>query len=121
MIEGIDYCFICPKDDDTIAHIKLLDGPYKNTIFKYGKVSFKISDNGVAHLLFAYYVLESPVMSPKKMEKDSKFKQYAGDMLVSFMTANLDEDIIDETRNNDIEEPDLLGRLSQKSSSIFEE
>ena len=41
MIEGIDYCFIYPKDDGQSVHIKLLDGPYKDTIIKYGKVKFK--------------------------------------------------------------------------------
>lgn len=97
MIEGIDYCFIYPKEDETITHIKLMTGPYKDTVFKYGKVSFKEMDDGLVHLLFAYYVLESPVMKPKKLEINSDFKQFAGDLLVELMSANLDEDIIDET------------------------
>ena len=111
MIEGIDYCFIYPKDDKETAHIKILSGDYKDTLFKYGKVSFKEYTDG-PHLLFAYYVLECPVMKPKLLEKDSDFKQYAGDLLVELMSANIDEEIIDETRDNDTETPDLLGRLS---------
>lgn len=111
MIEGIDYCFIYPKNDKDTVHIKLITGPYKDTVFKYGKVTFK-EEEFQTRLLFAYYVLESPVMKPKAMEKDPGFKQYAGDLLVELMTANLDEDITDETRNNDFEEPNLLGRLS---------
>jgi hypothetical protein len=51
-------------------------------------------------------------MKPKLLEKDSAFKQYAGDLLVELMSANIDEEIIDETRDNDSETPDLLGRLS---------
>jgi hypothetical protein len=110
MIEGLDYCFIYPKEEKNVAHIKLLTGTYKDTLFKYGKVSFKEEMDSV-RLLFAYYVLESPVMKPKKLEKDPAFKQFAGDLLVELMTANLDEDIIDETRTDDTETPDLLGRL----------
>jgi hypothetical protein len=44
MIEGIDYCYIYPKTDDTAVHIKLLDGPYKDTTFKYGRVKFEEKD-----------------------------------------------------------------------------
>ena len=106
LIEGTDYCFIYPKDDGTAVHIKLLQGPYKDTVFKYGKVKFE-ERHGNVYLLFAYYVLESPVMKPKKLESDPAFKQYAGDLLVELMTSNLDEDIIDETRTDDSEEFDL--------------
>jgi len=106
MIEGIDYCFIYPKDDGTAVHIKLLDGPYKDTIFKYGKVKFEEKD-GLMYLLFAYDVIESPVMKPKKMEKDPDFKQYAGDLLVELMGTNIEQEIIDETRTDDTKEPDL--------------
>ena len=106
MIEGVDYCFIYPPKEKDITHIKLLSGPYKDTIFKYGKVSFK-EEMDQMRLLFAYYVLESPVMKPKKLEKDLDFKHYAGDLLVDLMTANIDEEIIDETRTDDIKEPDL--------------
>ena len=51
MTEGIDYCFIYPKNDETAVHIKFLEGPYKNTVFKYGKVKFKEEDQQV-YLLF---------------------------------------------------------------------
>jgi hypothetical protein len=112
MIEGIDYCFIYPKNDETLAHIKILTGTYKDTVFKYGKVSFKEEEDGSVHLLYAFYVLESTVMKPKKLELDPDFKQCTGDLLVSLMTANLEEDIIDETRTADFEEPDLLRKLS---------
>jgi hypothetical protein len=119
MIEGLDYCFIYPKEEKDIAHIKLLTGTYKDTLFKFGKVSFKEEMDSV-HLLFAYYVLESPVMKPKKLEKDPDFKQFAGDLLVELMTANLDEDIIDETGTDNTETPDLLGGLSPKGSPFLE-
>jgi hypothetical protein len=106
MIEGIDYCFIYPKDDGQAVHIKLLEGPYKDTIFKFGKVKFE-ERHGNVYLLFAYYVLESPVMKPKKLESDETFKNYIGPLLVELMSGNIEQDIIDETGTDDIKEPNL--------------
>jgi len=106
MIEGVDYCFIYPKNDETAVHIKFLDGPYKNTTFKYGKVKFKEEDQQV-YLLFAYDVIESTVDKPRKLEKDTDFKNYIGNLLVEIMGSNIEQEIIDEAGTNDIEEPRL--------------
>jgi hypothetical protein len=106
MIEGLDYCYIYPKSDGTVVHIKLLTGPYKDTVFYYGKVKFREESDGL-HLLFAYYVIESPVAKPKKLEKDDTFKNYIGDMLVELMSTNIEQEIIDETGTNDSQESDL--------------
>ena len=106
MIEGLDYCFIYPKDDASAVHIKLLEGPYKDTLFKYGKVKFE-EKNDQIYLLFAYDVLESTVGKPKKMEKNEKFKNYLGDLLVEIMGSNIEQEIIDEVGTDDIKESDL--------------
>jgi hypothetical protein len=106
MTEGVDYCFIYPKDDGTAVHIKLLEGDYKDTIFKYGKVKFKEEDE-LMYLHFAYDVLVSKVSKPKKLEKDDKFKNYIGDLLVELMSNNVEQEIIDETGTDDIKNPDL--------------
>jgi len=106
MIEGIDYCFIYSKDDNTLTNIKLLEGEYKGTVFKFGKVKIKEEIDG-PHLHFAFDVLESTVKKPKKLQNDVNFKQYLGDLLVELMTDNIDEEIIDETRTDDIKEPNL--------------
>jgi hypothetical protein len=106
MIEGVDYCFIYPKDDGTSVHIKFLDGPYKDTVFKYGKVKFK-EENEQVYLLFGYDVLESTNHNPKKLEKDETFKNYIGDLLVEIMSSNIEQEVIDETGTDDIKEPDL--------------
>jgi len=100
MIEGIDYCFIYPKDEKETVNIKLLEGKYKDTIFKYGKVKFEEKD-GQMYLLFAYDVLESPVDKPRKLEKDTDFKNYLGDLLVEIMGSNIEQELIDETRTDD--------------------
>ncbi len=106
MIEGIDYCFIYPKNDETAVHIKFLEGPYKNTVFKYGKVKFK-EENQQVYLLFAYDVIESPVDKPKKLEKDTDFKNYIGNLLVEIMGSNIEQEIVDEAGTNNIKESDL--------------
>jgi hypothetical protein len=106
MIEGIDYCFIYPKDDGAAVNIKFLEGPYKDTIFKYGKVKFK-EENDQVYLLFAYDVLESPVKKSAKLEKDDDFKNYIGDLLVEIMSSNIEQEVIDETGTDDIKEPNL--------------
>ena len=106
MIEGIDYCFIYPKDDQQAVHIRLLDGPYKDTLFKYGKVKFEEKDEQM-YLLFAYDVLESTIDKPRKLEKDMTFKNYLGDLLVEIMSGNLETDIVDETGTSDTEAPNL--------------
>ena len=103
MIEGVDYCFIYPKDDGQAVHIKFLNGPYKDTIYKYGKVKFK-EENEQVYLLFAYDVLECNVMKPRKLEKDGTFKNYIGDLLVELMSSNIEQEIIDETGISNTEE-----------------
>ena len=106
MIEGRDFCYIYPKEDGTAVHIKLLEGPYKDTVFKYGKVKFK-EENDQVYLLFAYDVLESPVKKPAKLEKDADFKNYIGDLLVEIMSSNIEQEVIDEIGTDDIKEPNL--------------
>jgi hypothetical protein len=106
LIEGVDYCFIYPKDDGTAVHVKLLTGPYKDTVFRFGKVKFE-ERHGNVYLLFAYYVLESTVDKPKNLEKSTEFRDYVGPLLVQLMSGNLEEDIIDETGTDDSSESNL--------------
>jgi len=105
MTEGVDYCFIYPKDDAQAVNIKLLDGPYKDTIFKYGKVKFEEKDDQM-HLIFAFDVIESKI-KVKKLEKDEDFRNYIGNMLVELMSNNMEQEIIDETGTNDTKESNL--------------
>jgi hypothetical protein len=106
MTEGVDYCFIYPKNDSEGVHIKFLQGPYKDTVFKFGKVKFEEKDEQM-YLLFGYDVLESTVDKPRKLEKDGTFKNYIGDLLVELMSNNIEQEIVDETGTSDIEEPRL--------------
>jgi len=103
MQEGVDYNYIYPSKDDKSVHIKLLTGDYQGTIFKYGKVKFEEKDDQ-AYLLFAYDVIESKKMKPKKLEKSEDFKNHIGNLLVEIMSGNLEQEIIDENGTADIEE-----------------
>lgn len=106
LVEGIDYCFIYPKGEETSVHIRFLQGPYRDTIFQYGKVKFE-ERGDVAYLLFNYSVIDSTTSTPDKLEKDEDFKNYIGDMLVEIMSQNIEEEIIDETRIDHSEISDL--------------
>jgi hypothetical protein len=100
--EGVDYCFIYPKDDPHSVHIRLLSGTYKDTVYKYGTVKFEESGDNLC-LLFQYDVVESTYAKPRKLEKDRDFKTYIGDILVQIMSENIDQEIIDETNDNNTE------------------
>ena len=100
MIEGVDYKFTYPPKDKESVYVNIIDGKYKDTVFKYGKVTFDESD-GTPRLIYAFDVIESTIMKPKKLQKDPDFKQYAGDLLVSIIAGNLDEEIVDDNRDYD--------------------
>lgn len=96
LVEGTDYCFIYPKDNATTVHVKLLEGLYKDIVFKYGKVKFEPEGENI-YLRFAFDVIESPYVKTKKLEKDMNFKNYLGDLLVEIMSSNIDQEVFDET------------------------
>lgn len=105
MIEGIDYIYMTPASDPQSVYIKLIEGQYKDTVFKFGKVKVEEKDDQ-AYLHFAYDVIESSVMKPKKLEKNEDFKNYIGNMLVEIIAGNLEQEIIDENGTTDSEESD---------------
>lgn len=105
MIEDIDYSYVYPATDDETVHIKLLQEPYKDTIFKYGKVKVEERD-GLGYLVFAYDVIKSDTMKPRKLEKNEDFKNYIGNLLIEIISGNLDQEIIDENGTIDTEESD---------------
>jgi len=105
MVEGVDYCFIYPKEDEETVHIKLLDGPYKDTTYKYGRVGFE-EKNDQVYLQFKFDVIESSIKK-NKLEKDNDFRNYIGDLLVEIMSSNIEQEIIDEIRASHIKKPHL--------------
>jgi hypothetical protein len=105
MIEGIDYIYITPASDPESVHIKFTDGEYKDTVFKFGNVKFEEKDDQ-GYLHFAYDVIQSPIMKPRKLEKNEDFKNYIGNLLIEIISGNLEQEIIDESGTTDTEESD---------------
>jgi hypothetical protein len=106
MIEGVDYCFMYPKDDENSVHIRLLSGKYEDTVFKYGKVKFEEKNNEM-YLLFNYDVLESTFEKPKSMEKNEDFKNYIGNLLTEIMSSNIEQELVDEVGTSNSQEFNL--------------
>lgn len=105
MIEGIDYEYLTPANDPGSVYIKLYTGQFQGTVFKFGKVRIEEKDDQ-AYLNFGYDVIESPVMKPRKLEKNNEFKNFIGNMLVEIISGNLEQEIIDESGTTDTEEFD---------------
>ena len=63
------------------------------------KVKFE-ERHGQVHLLFAFDVIESPI---KKLVDSTDFKNYIGDLLLDFISSNVDMEIQDETGTDDTE------------------
>jgi hypothetical protein len=105
MREAVDYEYVVDEKDKASVHIKLLDGEYKDTVFKYGKVGVKEEDNK-AYLQFNFDVIQSPI---KKLESNLEFKNYIGDLLSTIITKQLDveETYYDENRTDDTKESDI--------------
>jgi hypothetical protein len=106
MIEGVDYCFMYPKDDANSVHVRLLSGKYEDTVFKYGRVKFEEKNNEM-YLLFNYDVLESTFDKPKAMEKNEDFKNYIGNLLTEIMSSNIEQELVDEVGTSNSQEFNL--------------
>ena len=104
MIEDIDYKYVYPAKDGESVHIKLLTGPFEDTVFSYGKVRFEEKDDQ-GYLHFAYDVIKCKKFKPKKLEKNEDFKNYIGDLLVEIISNRVMENI-DENGTTDTEESD---------------
>ena len=72
------------RDGDDFSCIKLLEDPYKDVIFYYGKVGVgpKENANGTMNLVFDYTI----VQNPGKINIDKQqFIDYIGDILVELL------------------------------------
>jgi len=104
-VQGNDYEYVVDDKDLNSVHIKLLTGDYKDTTFKYGKVTIdEKGDN--AYLQFNFTVIQSSV---KKLDKQLEFRNYIGELLSTIITSQLDieESYIDENGTDDYTESDL--------------
>lgn len=103
---GSDFEFVVDDNDKNSVHIKILNGEYVDTLFKFGKVQVEEKD-GNAYLQFDFDVISSPI---KKVDKTKEFRDYIGNILYSIIMDKLDlegeEGYYDENRTDDTQEPD---------------
>jgi len=89
LVEGGDYKFVIPEDDDVAINIELLSGDYSGTVYQYGKVSFEEHEgSNEGYLVFEYTVIES---EKTNLEEDIQFKNYIGDVLTTIITKNMEK------------------------------
>ena len=103
--EGVDWNYIVPEDKGTTIHLKLISGPYSDTIYQYGKVQTEEAPDGALYLKFIYNIVETS-LNKDELEKNEDFKNYIGDVLVNIMTQNLEKGTIDEAGTSYSEEFD---------------
>ena len=94
------------KPESDFTSIKLIDGPYNELIYTYGKVTVSESngESETASLTFDYYVEEIPPIiekTRKELESDEDFVNYIGDVLVQIL-----EDSIEYERSSKDNSPE---------------
>ena len=77
------------RDGDDFTCLKLVEGKYKDVIYKYDKVKFapKADDKGEIPLKFTYDIFQNP----EKVDVESQdFRFYIGDILVELVEQQLE-------------------------------
>ena len=101
MIENIDYEFLIPDYDPEMIHIRITTGVYEGVVFNFGKVSFEEEDEKT-YLQFTHDVVE---YNKHDDLEEMDFKNFIGNILISIMSKNIDQEIVDESRTSNTEEP----------------
>ena len=94
-----DYVF-AQREQDEFSCIKIIEGEYKEVIYKYGKVQFASEENaaGQMPLRFNYEVMKNPNNVDTENEK---FRNKIGDILVEVMEEQIKDgklSIINQTK-----------------------
>ncbi len=86
--EVTDYIFVDDETNDKVYAIRLVSGPYINTIYKYANI--KISEDekkDVCTLSYAYNIISTPSGCNKEtLHDDANFKNYIGDILSDILS-----------------------------------
>ena len=100
MEQGVDYDFLIPDYDPEMVHLEILSGGYQGVVFNFGKVSVEEED-GKMYLQFTHDIVEYNKFDDLDSED---FKNYIGNILISIMSNNADQGIIDESGTSNTEE-----------------
>ena len=86
MQENVDYEIIPSYEDEQAWNVRILKGPYTQTVIKYGTVAFnKIKDN----MSFNFHIVYSP--DTELTTDDYNLQDFAGEMLEKIISAGIKE------------------------------
>ena len=71
---------------EMVVPIKIVEGPYKGTVFTYGEVSFNEEDDNV-NCKFQYNIVEKP----DDLVEDYSFVNQLGEILVDILAEEIEE------------------------------
>ena len=84
MLENEDYEFIAKGEEQW--HVRLLSGPFPETIISYGKVSVREGDGESAILKYDFEIHESP--DPDLTSDNAGLQAHVGDVLVAIIESS---------------------------------
>jgi hypothetical protein len=86
-IEDFDYILVESPHEPGRILIRILSAPYSGVVYSYNQVSLKENQElGVAILAFNFQVYSSGNHGIGKLEGDSKFTYYIGEVLSSILS-----------------------------------
>ena len=77
------YVLLEKRGEEAQTLVRIVQGKYKNIIYKYGTVRFgdQENDNGMLSCKFDYEILENP----NNVEKEQDFDLLLGDIMVDIL------------------------------------
>ena len=86
MKEGIDYQIIPDRADEQAWNVRVLKGPYTETVIKYGVVKFNEIPKNMS---FNFSIVYTPDTELKV--EDAELQDFAGSMLEKIMAQGIEE------------------------------
>ena len=86
MKEGIDYQIIPDRADEQAWNVRVLKGPYTETVIKYGVVKFNEIPKNMS---FNFSIVYTPDTELKV--EDTELQDFAGSMLEKIMSQGIKE------------------------------
>lgn len=93
-------------ENNVVAPIEILEGPYKGVIYQYGKSDIKKVDEEKGKLVFQYLIIDYAGHKEKVLDKSPEFVNYIGGILNEIMTYYYENDLTIEKVENVKEDDD---------------
>jgi hypothetical protein len=83
-----DYIFVDDPANDKVYAIRLVGGPYVDTIYKYANIKInEDAEKEMCTLSYAYNIMSTPTGCDKEtLHSDADFKNYIGDVLSDILS-----------------------------------